>query len=207
MEQLKTGTTTIGIIFKDGVILAADKRATAGHLIAAKHVDKVLPLDDTIGVTTAGSVADLQLLVRYIKTQMSLKENRLKRKLLPKEVASLLALTVYSNIRKFSPVQGITHFLLGGYNGKPYLYDIFPDGSISEVEDFVASGSGMEIAYGLLETEYKKDLSLEDAKNLAVRVINASLKRDIGSGGGVDVVAITKDGFKRLESKRIEPRL
>ncbi len=206
-KKLETGTTTVGIIYKDGVLLAADKRATAGHLIANKHIEKVIQIDDNIAVTTAGSVSDLQLLVRYIKSHLRLKELSLKRKLTPKEVANLLSVAVYSNIRKFSPIIGVTHFLVGGYNGRPYLYDIYPDGSIVEVNDFVASGSGTELVYGLIEAEYKPNLSLEEAKELAKKAINSSLKRDIGSGGGIDIAVITKDGFKRIESKEIEPQL
>ena len=206
-KTLHTGTTTVGIVFKDGVVLAADKRATAGHLIVKKHIEKVLPIDEKMAVTTAGLVSDLQLLVRYIKSEIRLREQRLKRKLTPKEVAHLLSIAVYSNIRKFSPLMGVTHFLLGGYNNEPYLYEIFPDGSLTKVEDFVASGSGTEIVYGLLETDYKKDLTLEEAKELVKRAINASLKRDTGSGGGIDIVAITKEGIKRLEKKEIEPKL
>ncbi len=206
-DTLKTGTTTLGLVYRDGVILAADKRATAGYLIANKHIEKVLPIHERMVVTTAGSVSDLQLLVRYIKSELNLREQKLKRVITPREAAHLLSAAVYSNVRRLSPITGVTHFLLGGFIDKPQLFEIFPDGSISEVKDFVASGSGTDFVYGVLEAEYKKDLSMEEAKELAKKAINASLKRDIGSGGGIDIVAITKDGIKYLEKKEIEPKL
>ena len=64
---MKTGTTTVGLVAKDCIVLAADKRATAGHFIAGKKVDKVLPVSDSMAVTTAGSVSDIQLLVKLIE--------------------------------------------------------------------------------------------------------------------------------------------
>lgn len=207
MATLKTGTTTVGIICKDGVVLAADKRATAGHLIATKHIKKVLQISDSLALTTAGLVSDIQLLVKWIKSEINLFELRNHRKPSVKEVANLLALVVYNNIRKFSPIQGVTHFLLAGFDTEPRLYDIFPDGSVTDIKEFVASGSGMELAYGFLESNYSKNINVDQAKDLAVKAINSALNRDVGSGGGVDVIAITSKGFEQLLDKELDIRL
>lgn len=139
---LKTGTTTIGIVCKDCIVLGADKRATAGNFIANKNVEKVVPISDYMALTTAGTVSDIQLLIKLIKAELKLKEIRSNQKPSVKEGANLLAGMVFSNIRKMSMIPGISHFLVGGYDDEKHLYDLYPDGSISDVEDFVSSGSG-----------------------------------------------------------------
>lgn len=207
MNKLTTGTTTIGIVCKDGVVLAADKRATAGHLIATKHIKKVLQIADRMALTTAGMVSDIQLLVKWIKSEINLFELKTDRSPNVKEVANLLALIVYYNVRKFSLVPGVTHFLLAGYDNKPQLFDIFPDGSVTPVKDFVASGSGSELAYGMLEANYKKEISTEEAQKLALRAINSALQRDAFSGGGIDIAVITKTGVKYTMEKEVDIKL
>ena len=158
-EVLNTGTTTVGLVCKDCVVLAADKRATAGNLIANKNVEKVIPINDNMALTTAGTVSDIQLLIKLIKAELNLKSIRVERKPTVKEAANLLTNIIYNNIRKFSVIPGITHFLLGGVDSEIHLYDLYADGSIARIDDFVASGSGSVIAYGLLEATYKKELS------------------------------------------------
>tara|TARA_B100001971_G_C18254456_1_gene580850 strand:- start:1925 stop:2569 length:645 start_codon:yes stop_codon:yes gene_type:complete len=204
-EIMKTGTTTAAIVCRDGIVLCADKRATAGYLVANKKVDKIVNITDDIAVTTAGTVSDIQLLVKLIRAEISLKSIRTNREILVKEAVHLLATMVYNNIRKFSVIPGISHFLVGGKDHKGfYAYDVGADGSISECEDFVSSGSGSVFAYGVLETLYKKDMSVEEAVKLGVKAINAAVQRDIASGNGVDIVAITKDGLKKRLSKEID---
>ena len=201
---MKTGTTTVGIVAKNCVVLAADKRATAGHFIAGKKVDKVLPVAEYMAVTTAGSVSDIQLLVKLIKAELNLRELRTGRLNNTNEAANLLAGIVYGSIRKFSTIPGIVHFLFAGYDETgPHLYDIYPDGSISVVDDFVTSGSGGSFAFGVFDAQYKKDLSQEDAVKLAVVGINSALQRDSASGDGIDVVVINKDGVKNVFTKEL----
>lgn len=201
---MKTGTTTVGIVAKDCVVLAADKRATAGHMIAGKKVDKVLPVSEFMAVTTAGSVSDIQLLVKLIKAELNLRELRTGRNNNAKEAANLLAGIVYGSIRKFSAIPGIVHFLFAGYdeNGA-HLYDIYPDGSITEIDDFVTSGSGGSFAFGVFDAQYKKDISEEQAVKLAVTGINSALQRDSASGDGIDVVVINKNGVNKVFSKQL----
>ncbi|MFP4567945.1 MAG: proteasome subunit beta [Candidatus Woesearchaeota archaeon] len=200
-EYLKTGTTTIGIICKDAVILAADKRATAGHLIASKDIEKVIEIMPNMALTTAGSVSDIQLLVKYLKAELKLKEIRNNRAPHVKEAANLLASMTYSTIRSMG---GVCHFLFAGIDAEgTHLYDIYPDGSLTGVNDkskakgYLASGSGSTFAMGLLEDTWTKNLSIEEGVNLAFRAINTALQRDSASGEGVDVVVITKNGIEK----------
>ena len=142
-EQLKTGTTTVGIVCKDGVILAADKRATAGHMIVDKRALKVHLISEDVAVTIAGTVSDAQLLIKLIRAELKLKEVRTNKKPTMKEAANLLGGLLYSNLRRMSMFPGIAHFLLGGKDNKGlHLYDLFPDGSVTKIRDFISSGSG-----------------------------------------------------------------
>jgi len=201
---MKTGTTTVGIVAKDCIILAADKRATAGHFIAGKRVNKVLKVTDKMGITTAGSVSDIQLLVKLIKAELSLRKLRTGRPNTVKEAANLLAGIVYGKIRNFSAIPGIVHFVFGGFDDEgATLYDIYPDGSISVVDDFIASGSGGSFAFGVFDSQYKKDMTQEQAVVLAVKAVNSALQRDSASGDGIDVVVINKDGVKNVFTKEL----
>jgi proteasome beta subunit len=204
-NSLKTGTTTVAIKCKDGIVLAADKRATAGTLIANKWVDKIFTIEGYMAITTAGTVSDVQLLLKYLQAEIRLKRLRTNMVISVKEAANLLAGMVYSNIRKFSSIPGVSHFIFAGVDDTGFhIYDIYPDGSISEADDYLASGSGSVFAFGVLETLYKENSSLSDTQELAIKAVNAALQRDSASGNGVDVVTITKDGAKKTLTKKIE---
>ncbi|MBR9692529.1 proteasome subunit beta [Candidatus Woesearchaeota archaeon] len=200
-ERLKTGTTTVGIKCNDAIILAADRRATAGHLIVDKKVDKVVPVTDNIAVTTAGGVSDLQLLLKYLKAELKLRKIRTSRASTVKESAHLLSSWVYSLLRS---QMGVCHFVLGGYDKEPKLYDIYPDGSLTDVDEFVSSGSGSVIAYGVLEDSYKPGLSTDEGVTLCLKAIDAALKRDSASGNGVTVYVIDKAGVHRKIEKELK---
>ena len=206
--ELKTGTTTIGLVCKDGLVLAADKRATSGYLISWKKFDKIIPITSTIAVTVAGTVSDVQLLVKYLKAELKLKDLRTGRDTTVKEASSLLANFVYNNIRKFSLIPGISHFIVGGVDSSGFhLYDLSPDGSIVEVDDYISSGSGSVMVFGVLETLYKKGLTVDEGVKLAAKGINAAVQRDIASGNGIDIVTITKDGIKKVFSKEFDLKI
>ncbi|MBI3033759.1 proteasome subunit beta [Candidatus Woesearchaeota archaeon] len=203
--QVKKGTTTVGIVCKDGIILAADKRATVGGLIADKKSQKIFTINDRMAITMAGTVSDAQLLYKLIKAELRLKQLRTEREPNVKESANLLAGMIYGNIRKFSVIPGISHFLLAGVDAEGFhLYDLFADGSITEIDDYVSSGSGSVMAYGVLETMYRKDLTVKDALTIAVRSVSAAISRDTGSGEGIDAVSITSEGVKTVFHKTID---
>lgn len=203
-NSLKTGTTTVGIACKDGIVLAADKRATAGSMIVDKRAEKVHIISDDFAVTIAGSVSEAQLLIKLIRAELKLKEVRTYKRPSAKEAANLLGGLLYSNLRKMSMFPGIAHFLLGGKDMEgTHLYDLFPDGSVTKITDFISSGSGSVFAYGVLETQYKKDITTAEAVNLAVKAVNTALQRDSASGNGIDVVVINNKEIKQVMHKEL----
>lgn len=203
-DVMQTGTTTMGIVCKEGVVLAADMRATAGHMIVDKRAQKVFLINDNIAVTIAGTVSDAQLIVKLFKAELNLKNIRTGFDASIKESANLLAGLIYGNIRKMSLIPGISHFVLGGKDEEGYhLYDVFPDGSLTHVRDYVSSGSGSVFAYGVLESSFKKDMSIDEGAKLAVKAINAALQRDSASGNGINIVTVTKDGAKQILTKEL----
>jgi proteasome beta subunit len=207
-DQLKTGTTTVGIVCKDGVVLAADMRATAGSMIVDRRAEKVHVLSDDFAVTIAGGVSDAQLLIKLIRAELKLKEVRTNKKPSAKEAANLLGGLVYSNIRRMSMIPGVVHFLMGGKDmSGVYLYDLFPDGSITKIRDFVSSGSGSVFAYGVLETQYDAEMTTSEGVKLAVKAVDTALQRDSCSGNGIDVVVVTGKDVKRVLRKEVEMRL
>lgn len=206
--SMKTGTTTLALKCKDAVVLVADKRATAGNLIANKKMDKIFAIENYMAITTAGTVSDVQILLKLLKAEIRLKRLRTGKDVAVMEAANLLAGMVYSNIRKFSSIPGISHFLFAGKDQTGYhIYDIYPDGSISESDDFLASGSGSVFAMGVLETLYKPHMNVEDAKQLGLKAINAALQRDSASGSGVDVVVIDHKGVENVHTQEVEKGL
>lgn len=208
MEKIKTGTTTVGIVCKEGVVLAADRRASMGELVASKKEEKVVVISDNFALAHAGLVSDIQLLEKIAKAQLNLEELRRGKIVSTKKFANLLSGLMYSNIRKFSPIPGITAFLLGGRDKEGFhLYQLGVDGAIMKFDDYSADGSGIIIVLGVMEALYKKDILVKDGIKLAVQAINAAIQRDRGSGQGIDVVTITKDGAKKILTKEIDTRL
>ena len=198
------GTTTLGIVCKEGVVIAADKRATAGNLIVNKKTEKLIQISETMVLSMAGTVSDAQLLVKLIKAELNLKRIRTGRQPTVKEAANLLAGIVYGKIRRMSMIPGISHFILAGSDSTGfYLYDIFPDGSLTLEDEYVTSGSGSVFALGVLETMYAKSLTVPQGVDLAVKSLNAALKRDTASGNGIDVMTITKEGVKHTVNELV----
>ncbi|MBU2633866.1 MAG: proteasome subunit beta [Nanoarchaeota archaeon] len=207
-EALKTGTTTIGIVCKDGIILAADKRTTAGYLLANRRQEKIAIISDDMAITHAGLVSDAQLLTKIIKAQLKLDEIRRGKGLSVREGANLLAGLLYGNIRKMSMIQSIVGFLLAGKDNSGFhLYDLGIDGSITNFEDFASTGSGSVMAFGVLETLYDKNITVADGIKLAVKAVNAAIQRDIASGNGIDVVTITSKGVQKVLTKELNTKL
>lgn len=207
-EELKTGTTTVGIKCKDGIVLAADKRATAGNLIIDKKALKVRYITDKIALTMAGTVSDVLLMIKLLKAELKLKTIRTNREANVKETANLLSNMVYNNIRKFSTIPGVSHFIVGGVDATGFhLYDLFPDGSLTEIDEYISSGSGSVFVYGVMESQFKKNMSTDEGIKLAVKAINSSIQRDNASGNGIDVTVINKEGCKRVLEKELKTSL
>ena len=203
-ELTKTGTTTLGLICKDAVILAADRKSTMGYLVANKNVEKILRIDEKMAMTTAGLVGDAQALERIIKAELALYDLQEERKPSVKAAAYLLANILYQ--RRFYPYW--VQLLVGGFDTAPRLYSFDASGSIQEESDFFSTGSGSPYALGVLEALYKPVIDIEEGKRLAARAVKSATERDIASGGtGIDLVVITKDGYAKLTDKKVEELL
>ncbi len=202
MEELQTGTTTLGLVTKDGVVLAADNRATMGRLKASKKAKKVFKLHDNIALTIAGSVGDAQKIVRLMRAQINL-YNIENDDLSVKGASTLLSNVLHAN--KMMPF--MNQFVIGGTEPEGVLFDLDPAGGLMEHREFTATGSGSPTAYGVLEDRYEEGLSNEEGIELAVRAVKAASERDTASGDGVDVVTITEDGFNKVDSSTIEEYL
>tara|TARA_B100000315_G_C14462845_1_gene534551 strand:+ start:267 stop:911 length:645 start_codon:yes stop_codon:yes gene_type:complete len=204
----KTGTTTVAIVCKDGAVLCADKRVTSGYLLAYKKYEKITQINENLAVTVAGTVSDVQLLTKLLRAEIKLNELRTGRSSTVKEAVNLLSNMVYNNIRKFSTIPGISHFVMGGKDDSGiHVFDIGADGSVTPVDEYTSSGSGSVMAYGVLETLFKPNLTVDEAVTLGAKSINAAVQRDIASGNGIDIVSITKDGIKKVVSKTVEIKI
>ncbi|RLI98660.1 MAG: proteasome endopeptidase complex, archaeal, beta subunit [Candidatus Aenigmatarchaeota archaeon] len=200
IEKLKTGTTTVGIVCNDGIVLGAEKKATMGYLVASKVADKILKLEEHIGMTIAGSVGDAQTLERYIKAELKLYKLREDKRIPVKAAATLVSNILYS--RSYFPY--IVQLVIGGYDKEPRLFSLAPDGSVMEEKEYFSTGSGSPMAFGVLEDGYKKGMSTEEGKKLVARAIRAAAQRDIASGGsGIDVTVIDSRGFHKIETQDI----
>jgi len=205
---LKTGTTIVGIVCKDGVVMASDRQSTAGTIVMNKKSEKTVKINDYIAISGTGMVSDIHRIEKVLPAELKLKELRSKTKPSVKQAANLLANILYSGIRQMSMIPMQAGFLLGGFNedGTTELYSIEPAGSTVKVEDYDANfGSGMPYVLGLLERQYKKGMSVEDGVKLAMECIKSSTQRDVGSGFGIDVFTITKHGIKKVVSQEIQP--
>lgn len=203
-KTLKTGTTTVGLICSDGVVLGAEKKATMGYLVATKKAEKILQIDRHLGMSIAGSVGDAQALERYIKAELKLYSLKEERPVSVKAASNLIANILYA--RRFYPY--FVQLIVGGHDGKPGLYSFAPDGSMIEEKEFYSSGSGSPMAFGVLEHGYRKGLDAQAGIKLAVAAVSAAVERDIASGGdGIDVAVVDSRGFRRVSETEIQKHM
>ena len=203
---LKTGTTTLGIVCRDGIVIAADRRVSFGTsqgvaYIAGKH-PKIFEVFPNIIVTTAGQVSDTRKAIKIVRAELKLKELRAKSTPTIEQAANLFASILYQSIRQPSMIPSIAHFLLAGYDKNGfYLYDIMPDGALEKVEDYAASGSGMTQVNPILDSEYKGSISVKEGIELARKCLTASMGRDPGTGEGMDIYVVEKDKIAPVSSQ------
>jgi len=199
----KTGTTTLGIVCKEGVVIATETRATMGTLIAHKETKKLYKIDEHLALATAGLVGDLQVLARYLNAEANL--YRLKRDVkMPVESAATLMSNIM-NQRKFYPYY--VQLILGGFdNSGGHIYSL--DAAGGAIPDkYTSGGSGSPYVYGVLEDLYEENITLDQGINIAIRAIDAAKKRDSASGGLTNIAIITKDGFKEISQDEIKKRI
>ncbi len=197
-DTLKTGTTTIGLKLKDGVILASDQRATMGNIIAHTDVQKVHQLADNIGMTIAGVVGDAQLMVRYMQSEIPLYAMR---KGSPMSVTA--AATLVAGVIRQGFYLGL---IVGGYdNTGGHIFSI--DGAGGYIEDnYCSVGSGSVFALGALESSFKPEMSKEEGIDVAITALNSARRRDNCTGDGMLIAYIGPDGFEWIPKDRIVSR-
>ncbi|RJX16458.1 archaeal proteasome endopeptidase complex subunit beta [Candidatus Bathyarchaeota archaeon] len=194
-DLILRGTTTVGVVCKDGVALATDTRVTMGYFVAHKRGKKVYRLDDHLAITIAGVVADAQNVVDILKANVSLFKITNGRPIPVSATARLAANMLFR--ARFLPLT-LQAIIAGVDSEGPHIFSLDPFGSITEEKKFFATGSGSPIALGILEDEYKENLTVEEAIPLVIRAVTAAMKRDAASGDSFDVAVITKDGYKEL---------
>lgn len=193
-EKILRGTTTVGIKAKDGVVLCADMRASAGYFIANNNTMKIQKIDEHAGMTMAGGVADAQNITDILRYHANIHRIEKQEPIPIKSLTRLTSLIFHQN-RGYPFIADI---LVGGYdNAGPALFNIDMFGSVEE-KTYVTTGSGSPVAYGLLEEEYRDDLTVEEAKVIALKAVKAAIIRNIGTGDGINVSIIDKDGFRLL---------
>lgn len=194
------GTTTVGLQCKDGVVLATDTRATAGYLfIAHRHVKKIAKIDDHVALTIAGSVADAQSMIDILRYHANMYKIENRTPIPVRSVARLAANVFFA--QRFYPL--LAQIIVGGYDSDgPVVYNVDFFGSLSK-EVYVSTGSGSPVAYGILESEFREDMGVDEAAKIAIKAIAAAIKRNAGTGDGIDVVIIDKDGYRELSRQFI----
>ena len=199
-KELKTGTTTIGIKIRDFVVLAADMRASMGHIAYEEESKKIYRITDNIAVTNAGSVGDSLTIIRFLTSHAKLYELERSAKFTAKAAGNFLSNILNAN--RYYPF--IAQFIIGGMNDGSELYEVDPSGGLLERSSYAASGSGTEFALNTLDLGYREDMTREEAVALAIRAIESGKKRDVFSGGvSISVVTIDRDGVKFLSEAEI----
>ncbi|MEM0147219.1 MAG: hypothetical protein QW091_00510 [Candidatus Micrarchaeaceae archaeon] len=204
-DKIMKGTTTIGIVCQDGVVMGADSRATADTFIASSEAIKVYKIDDTLGITIAGSVSYAEYIVKLLKVQNELYKMSEGRSLSPSSASSLLSLVLQENANSFAIQFNIVQLIIGGLNnGVPELYDIDPLGGSIKDSKFFSSGSGSLTALGYLESVYTPDITVDEAAKHTVKALKIAMKRDSATGDSIKLIAITKKGFREYQKDEIE---
>jgi proteasome beta subunit len=201
-EELKKGTTTLGMVCKDGVVMVTEHRATMGTLIAHKTTQKLFKIDENLGLTVAGLVGDAQVLARYLSAEVELYKLKRNTSMSVKAASTLMA-NILSGRRYFPYWVAL---VIGGMDQDGgHVYSL--DAAGGAIEDtYVTTGSGSPYVYGVLEDNYKEGLSSTEGVDIALRALSAAMKRDAASGDGVDIAIINKKEFKLLSENEIADR-
>jgi proteasome beta subunit len=190
-EFMIPGATAVGLVFNDGVVLAAEKRFTYGNFIMSKTGKKVFMLNSNTGAAFAGMIGDMQVLARNMQSLIRMREMEIRRKMTPNSVAKLMSVVMYN--RKMAPF--LNQVILAGVDETPSIYILDALGSVIP-DKYAVIGSGTEIAIGVVESEFADGMDEEKAKQLVIKSIKAASQRDAASGDGIDLMVISKGGIK-----------
>jgi proteasome beta subunit len=187
--QFMPGATAVGISYSNGVVLAAEKRISFGNFVVNKNTKKTFPVTEKVGAACAGMVADMQVLVRQVGALAKIRKLETRRNVAPNSIAKMMSVIMFE--RRYFPL--LTQVIVGGFEVKPEIYTLDPLGSLLP-DDYAAVGTGAEMALGIMDSEFKSNMSEEKAKDLAIKAIKSSIQRDSSSGDGIDLLAITMTG-------------
>ncbi|MBL7118629.1 archaeal proteasome endopeptidase complex subunit beta [Candidatus Bathyarchaeota archaeon] len=190
------GATTIGLVCSDGVILASEKRVAYGNIVLSKTAKKVFKITDRVGAACAGLISDMQVLTKQIAAHAKIFKFDTGKPMLVRAVAKATANVLFG--RRFSPY--ITQTIVGGIDDEPKIYVLDPVGSLIE-DKYAAIGSGAEIAIGILESEYKPDITVKEGEELAVKTLKSAISRDVFSGNGIDILIVDRKGIEEKTLK------
>lgn len=202
MEVKKTGTTTVGLTCKDGVVIGTDHRATMGTLIAHTETQKLFKIGEHMGLTTAGLVGDAQVLARYLSAEVELYQLKRDTKMPVKSAATVLANIM--NQRRHMPYY--VQLIVGGWDdtgGSMWSLDS-AGGAIPD--KWTTTGSGSPYVYGVITDYYKDGLSTAEGLDIAIRGLNAAHRRDSASGNGMDFTIIDAKGYHPVDTKKVLER-
>jgi len=187
------GATAVGITFDGGVVFASEKRIAFGNFLVSKSTKKTFPITSKVGATCAGLVADMQILTLQISALAKIRKMEIKRDVPPNTIAKMMSNMMYE--RRYFPL--LTQVIVGGVVDKPIMYTLDPLGSVLP-DEYAAVGTGAEMALGVLDPQYKANMTKDEAIDLAKRAVRSAILRDSASGDGLDVLIITKDGTEEF---------
>ena len=189
--EFMPGATVVGISYNEGVVLAAEKRVSFGNFVVNKQIKKTFSVTDHVGAACAGMIADMQVLVRQVEALAKIRKLETRREVPPNSVAKLMSVIMFE--RRYFPL--LTQVIVGGINEKPEIYTLDPLGSVLP-DDYAAVGTGAEMALGVIDSEFKPDMSEENVRELATRAIKSAIQRDAASGDGIDILFVTRAGHR-----------
>jgi proteasome beta subunit len=182
------GATAVGISYDRGVVLASEKRVSYGNFVINKNTKKTFPVTDHVGAACAGMIADMQILIRQVEALAKIRKLETRRNVAPNSIAKMMSVIMFE--RRFFPL--LTQVIVGGIDEKPQIYTLDPLGSVLP-DDYAAVGTGAEMALGVIDSEYKPEMSEQNAKDLAIKAIKSSIQRDSASGDGIDILFVTQN--------------
>lgn len=187
--QFLPGATAVGISYDKGVVLSAEKRVSYGNFVVNKSTKKTFPVTNQVGAACAGMIADMQVLVRQVAALAKIRKLETRRNVAPNSIAKLMSVIMFE--RRFFPL--LSQVIVGGLETKPEIYTLDPLGSVLP-DEYAAVGTGAEMALGIIDAEYKPNMTEEKAREMAIKAIKSSILRDSSSGDGIDLLVITKNG-------------
>lgn len=190
------GATAVGITYDGGVVFASEKRIAYGNFLVSKSTKKTFQLTPKVGATCAGLVADMQILSLQIGALAKIRKMELKREIPPNTIAKMMSNMMYE--RRFFPL--LTQVIVGGVVDKPVIYTLDPLGSVLP-DNYAAVGTGAEMALGVLDPQFKENMSEKDAIELAKKAVKSATMRDSFSGDGIDILVINSEGAKEFTEK------